>query len=254
MRGIAKIFARTGSAAGGNNVAQLVSYRSHAIAAGICTAGSGSSSLAGKHRADRHARRAESDRRTPGSTPDRSAGSGRTTSPCRSRGTTRCRAGRAHDTLRDARLRKRARASSPTSRRTRPSDRCADGGVEFRCRSTRCCSRVLVHARHRRRASGAALIEQHEPVHRGIEEPPMGRIAARARAAVQEHRRTARWIAAQLVDEAMSAGHFEHAGFVRLDRRIEIGEGFVHCEELLQSCDRPSPVAAKSQGEHDASQ
>jgi hypothetical protein len=100
---------------------------------------------------------------------------------------------------------------------------------------TRCAVRsgVLVHARHRRRASGAALIEQHELVHRRIEELPMRWIAAGARAAVQEHRGTARWIAAQLVGEAMPVGDFEHAGFEWLDRRIEIAKGFVHCEELL---------------------
>ena len=50
----------------------------------------------------------------------------------------------------------------------------------------------------------------------------MRRIAAGTRAAMQEHRGTARWIAAQLVGETMSVGDFEHTGFERLDRRIEV--------------------------------
>ena len=73
--------------------------------------------------------------------------------------------------------------------------------------------RVLVHARCRRRTPGAALIEQHDPIDRGIEEPPMRRIAAGARSSMQEHRRATGRVAAQLVDEPMSAGNFEHAAF-----------------------------------------
>jgi len=63
---------------------------------------------------------------------------------------------------------------------------------------------VLVHAGDRRGTAGAALIEQHDPVRRGIEEAPMRRIAAGTGAAVQEHRRSTGRIAAQLVHEAMA--------------------------------------------------
>src|SRR6185436_11200047 len=104
-------------------------------------------------------------------------------------------------------------------------------------------SGVLVHARDRRGTPGAALIEQHDPVGGGIEESPMRRVAAGAGAAMQEYHRSAGRIAAQLIDEAMTARHFEHAGFVRLDRRIQIRK-FTHARSSCKAATSRSRSAA----------
>jgi hypothetical protein len=68
-----------------------------------------------------------------------------------------------------------------------------------------------------------ALIEQHEAVRARIEESPMPRRAARARAAVQHHGRLPTWVAAGLPVEGISVAHVQHAVGVRLDLWIHAG-------------------------------
>jgi hypothetical protein len=74
----------------------------------------------------------------------------------------------------------------------------------------------------RRRAPAAALVEQQHAVLRGVEEAPVFRRAAAARAAVQEHRGFAVRVSAHLPVDLVAIAGVEHAGLEGLDRRIEL--------------------------------
>ena len=75
--------------------------------------------------------------------------------------------------------------------------------------------RVLAQLRMRRGASTAALVEQHDPVHGWVEEPPALRAAARAGTAVQEHDRFPVQIAALLVIQRVQPRNLQRAAVER---------------------------------------
>jgi hypothetical protein len=81
--------------------------------------------------------------------------------------------------------------------------------------------RIVIETCVRRAPAAAALIEQHDPVDIRIEEPPHIGVATAAGTAVEEYHRLAVRIAAFLVIHAMAVADIEHAGAIRLDRRIE---------------------------------
>src|SRR5690606_37071965 len=80
---------------------------------------------------------------------------------------------------------------------------------------------VLLEARVRRAAPATALIEQDDAIDGGIEEPPLFRVGAAARAAVDEHHGFALRIARLLEIDVVQRGHREHPALERFDRRKE---------------------------------
>src|ERR1043166_8273680 len=81
--------------------------------------------------------------------------------------------------------------------------------------------RVRLETGVRRAAAATPLIEEHDAIARGIEEPSMVRRASAAGAAVKEHGRPARGIAADLPVDLVAVAHGEAPVLVRLDARVE---------------------------------
>ena len=81
---------------------------------------------------------------------------------------------------------------------------------------------VLPQLSKRARPACAALIVDDDAVVRRVEEAPMRRRRARARAAVQKQDRGPARIAAFFPVHAVQRVELEHAGLVRLDFRIEL--------------------------------
>ena len=77
-------------------------------------------------------------------------------------------------------------------------------------------------ARVRDRESAAALVEQHDAVPRGVEEPAVHGRRAGPRSAVQEHHGLALAVARDLPVDVLSVPHVEHARLERLDLRIQV--------------------------------
>ncbi len=95
----------------------------------------------------------------------------------------------------------------------------------------------LVGARVRGGAPAAALVEQHDPVRGGVEEPTEVRGAAGAGAAMQHDGGLAARIPARLPVDAVAAADLEHPVVVRFDARIR-----PHPGELTEA--RASPASA----------
>jgi hypothetical protein len=72
----------------------------------------------------------------------------------------------------------------------------------------------------RRTAAGAALVEQHHPVRRGVEEASPPGPGARSRAAVEDDRRLPGRVAADLPMHEVPVADVEQPLLVRLDLRI----------------------------------
>jgi hypothetical protein len=70
-------------------------------------------------------------------------------------------------------------------------------------------------------APAAALVEQHDPVDGGVEQPALQRGRAAAGTAVQEHHRLAGLVPADLPVDPVPVPDVEHAVRVRVDRRVE---------------------------------
>ncbi|MPM56844.1 hypothetical protein SDC9_103660 [bioreactor metagenome] len=84
----------------------------------------------------------------------------------------------------------------------------------------------------RRRGPAAALVEHHDAVALGIEEPtPLGATAT-ARAAVQEDRRLTGRVAALLDIDALAISDIDRRGVVGIDRRVQLAFG--HDPEFLR--------------------
>src|SRR5207342_2168870 len=77
----------------------------------------------------------------------------------------------------------------------------------------------------RRRTAAATLVEQDDPVLRGIVEPAHLRAAAGARAAMKQHHRLALRIAALLVIQRMAAVDLQGAAVVAVDLGIKGAHG-----------------------------
>ena len=105
------------------------------------------------------------------------------------------------------------------------------------------------------RLAGAALVKQHDPVVRRIEELPVPGRQSGARAAMQEQHRDAQRIAALLPVQGVQVVHRQHAAAVRLDRWIQgvgkdrVGHGgacpWVRCSQCSRSAGMaPAPALA----------
>jgi hypothetical protein len=75
-------------------------------------------------------------------------------------------------------------------------------------------------ARVRSTASGAALVEQHDPIAARVEQAAHARRATRPRTAVEHQRRLARPVAAYLPVQALAVADVEHPVLLRLDARV----------------------------------
>src|SRR4030095_16367656 len=75
--------------------------------------------------------------------------------------------------------------------------------------------------------AAAALVEDHDPVEGGVEEPAVSGIGAGARPAMQEYDRDALWVAALLVIHPMRRGKGEEARVKGLDFGEQVLGG--HC-------------------------
>ena len=74
----------------------------------------------------------------------------------------------------------------------------------------------------RRAPSAPALIEEHDAIRRGVEEPRMPGRAPGARTAVEHHGRFAERVAARLPIHAVAVADVEHPVPVGIDPRIQV--------------------------------
>ena len=81
---------------------------------------------------------------------------------------------------------------------------------------------VVAQFAQRRRAAGAALVEHHDVVMRGVEKAPVVGRAAGAGAAVQEDDRDAMRVARLLPIHRVDGIEPEHAAAERFDWRVEL--------------------------------
>ena len=101
-----------------------------------------------------------------------------------------------------------------------------------------------VVARRRDAAAAISLVEQDDAVRHGVEQAPVVGRATRARPTVQEHHGLAVGVAALFPVDLVAAADLEHAGRVRLERRIEGAHGST-LPVLVRTCE---PIAVVRMG------